>query len=509
MDLHSVLERVITVAQEEFINNSTTDPKLMNYILLRQPPNVTKNDLDVSIKELLKVLSQSFKEKEEDTEKPKNFSFRYNKCIQLFESDRDIECLQEIQIILKDMELSQKEKQALNILEICVHYKRFEYEKAFIMIKEINEEIEEEVLFYYIGIKGAVLSEMGVQKKSATYIRQGIHCFEQQLDLVTEENSNFVHSILYNLGTSHLNVKENSNDIELAIEYLEEAAKLNPSDAQVYKNLGSAIGYKGNYEKEMELYDKALALNPNLFEALCAKAWGLLNYEHQIDESIALYKKALTHKDRMFHFPTIYYWLAINYLHKDSLDIVLQTIDKGLEIEPDNIHLLGLKIDTISNSFNENPSKYLQKLHQLIEISGSGLDTEMKIQIINTLISANDLRKAQEIVDSLLSQGECNRLTDVLIGFVYFLYDNNKESLKDENVIKYLNQINSNYIQNRDLVEPYNFLMSQYYLLNEQHDESIEALKQILSDGMMSIPIHNVYALIGDGYAQKEDYENS
>ncbi|MGA3117250.1 MAG: hypothetical protein ABSF90_22755 [Syntrophobacteraceae bacterium] len=53
---------------------------------------------------------------------------------------------------------------------------------------------------------------------------------------------------------------------DLAIESLEKAFRVNPSNAVLFNDLGSAYGMRGAQKKELEAYGKAILLKPE-FEA--------------------------------------------------------------------------------------------------------------------------------------------------------------------------------------------------------------------------------------------------
>jgi tetratricopeptide (TPR) repeat protein len=511
-DFIAILKRVITTAQEQFKNNSTTDPKLMNYILLRKPTPISKDEIDVYMIEIVKKLNKidsKLVHIENPEKEEQSFIDWYNKCIALYENKLDNECLVEIDKLKDSLEVTNVQEQSLEILKICIAYRQFHYDKAYILVKQLEEELDEDILFYFLGIKGAVISEQGESCKSKALIKQAIDTFEKQLDLLTEETEGFLVSILYNLGTSYLNLGQSIEDIKIAIHYFEEAVEINPSEAQTLKNLGTAYGYLGEIEKEVECYNRALEINSNLFEALCAKSWTLLNYDHNIEDSINCYKKALTHKERLLHFPTIYYWLSIGYLHQEALDVALISIDKGLDIEPDNYHLLWLKIDLLHKLVNDNPERYLPILQNLLDEKQDELNVELYIKIANIFLTLKHLNDCKAIIDKLLDMGKESEIADLLLLYVFYCYDIDKDQLQIAEVRQYFNLICPKNIVNYKLKSPYYFIESQIWIADKEYDKSIDSYQKILEINDGTFKDENVYSLMGESYAKKEDFENS
>ena len=513
-DFTAVVKKIVVLAQDHFRNNSTIDAKLMNYITLRQPRPATNDEVRSYIQEMNKELSKKLDKLTPSYEKSLDglkldFNQHYKLCVNLYDNNKDTECLFEVERLRANSTLDNSQEQALKLLEIGIYYSQYNYEKAYILIKQLEEVLEERLLFYFLGIKGVVLSERGNNINSTTLIKQAIDCFEKQFELMTEETEGYAFTVLYNIGTSFLNLSESVENIQFAIECFQQAASINPGNAEVYKNLGSSYGVLGQVEKEVECYERALANNPDLFEAQCAMAWALLNYEHNIEESIHYYQKALTHKDRMNHFPTIYYWLSIGYLHNEGYEVALKNIDKGLDIEPDNTHLVRLKIDVLDTLIEDNPQKYIPVLHRLQREQQNTLGTDLYKSIAEIYIKAKQFTDCKNIIDKLLSEQKENDIADLLLMYAFSIFDNQKGSVELQTTKAYFEKINPDNIVNPRMNWIYHFLQSQLFMEEQDFDKAIASYQEILAIKNKALEDCNVFSFIGEAYAKKEDFENS
>lgn len=487
-DFTAIVKKIIVLAQDRFRNNSTIDAKLMNYITLRQPRPATNDEVRSYIQEMNKELSKKIDNLTQHTSYDisldgvkLDFNQHYKLCIKLYDDNKDTEGLFEIERLRENIVLNNWQEQALRLLEIGLYYNQYNYEKAYILIKQLEQVLEEHLLFYFLGIKGVVLSERGNNINSTSLIKQAIECFEKQFELMTEETEGYAFTVLYNIGTSFLNLSESVESIQFAIECFEQAASINPSNAEVYKNLGSSYGVLGQVEKEVECYEKALAINPDLFEAQCAMAWALLNYEHNIEESIHYYQKALTHKDRMNHFPIIYYWLSIGYLHNEGYEGALKNIDKGLDIEPDNTHLVRLKIDVLDTLIEDNPQKYIPVLHRLQREQQNTLGTDLYKAIAEIYIKAKQFTDCKNIIDRLLSEQKANDIADLLLMYAFTIFDNQRGAVELQTTKTYFRKIIPDNIVNPRLNWIYHFLQSQLFMEEQDFEKAIASYQEILA----------------------------
>jgi tetratricopeptide (TPR) repeat protein len=83
-----------------------------------------------------------------------------------------------------------------------------------------------------------------------------------------------------------------NKDYETALNYYNEALKIDPNITSIWNNKGLTLYYLGRYSESIECYDKALELDPNNTIAWCNKGNSLYKLK-KYKESIECYNKAL------------------------------------------------------------------------------------------------------------------------------------------------------------------------------------------------------------------------
>ncbi len=115
--------------------------------------------------------------------------------------------------------------------------------------------------------------------------------------------------------------QENTNDLDAAISSYQHAYSLNPSDIDIYLNLGNVFFEKGSYDNALIVYRKALESSPHNARLHCNLGylyWGKGN----IEEAIKEYEKAIQYDNT---YDIAYNNLGVIYL--DDLGRVKKAIE--------------------------------------------------------------------------------------------------------------------------------------------------------------------------------------
>ena len=126
------------------------------------------------------------------------------------------------------------------------------------------------------------------------------------------------------------NSYDNKGEYDRAIQDYDKAIELNPNDAEAYNNRGVAYENKEEYDRAIQDFDKAIELNPNDAEAYRNRG---IAYEHkeEHDRAIQDFDKAIeldpndaeAYRDR-----------GIAYEHKEEFDRAIKDYDKAIELNP-------------------------------------------------------------------------------------------------------------------------------------------------------------------------------
>lgn len=139
---------------------------------------------------------------------------------------------------------------------------------------------------------------------------------------------------------------ENRADTEAAIKVLEEAVAIDPNFAEAFAQLArgyNTMAFKYSADSERKQYyenaevaiDKALALNPNLAEAHFARGLILWTNTKRFPHEMAIqsFKRSL---DLDPDLDETHHQLSLVYSHIGLLDEALHSVNKALEINPNN-----------------------------------------------------------------------------------------------------------------------------------------------------------------------------
>lgn len=113
------------------------------------------------------------------------------------------------------------------------------------------------------------------------------------------------------------------------------AAKTSPSSPQNHNNLGDLYGRRGDLEKAVEEFKKAIELKPNYGDAY----HNLANTYQQMgrtDEAIKNYQEAIKFNPNLWQS---YQNLAAIYFEQEKFELAAENMEKAIEVNPQNANL--------------------------------------------------------------------------------------------------------------------------------------------------------------------------
>lgn len=233
--------------------------------------------------------------------------------------------------IFKDLAKSNKDALILNALAIC-HYELYQYREALIAINESIALKDSKSLYLN---KASILTELGTLNKDKQILLQAIDIYKNLM-----ESDEITEQLIFNYS----NALRAIGDFESAGLLLDEVIQMNPNNAQAWKNLGSIFWEYGMHDKEMECYNKALSIQPDLQEALFSKGVTLFKAFGETENGLELMIRSTKISDRFkFDFPHVYFWIAEAYLNLKSIEDAKKWNLLGLDIVPSDKHLLMQK----------------------------------------------------------------------------------------------------------------------------------------------------------------------
>lgn len=222
----------------------------------------------------------------------------------------------------------------------CQYY-MYDYRSAIV---HINKALELETDDVFLLTKGCILAEDGIRNNDAYKLAEAEKIFS---DLYTR-HPNAVHA--YNLA----NTISKFNKLKEAEVLYKFALKANPNYAEAWKNLGQIYYDLRKHEDEIKCYDKALSINPDLYQATISKAITKGFIYHQYKNSLKEILATIQKQPRTFsEFPVIYYWLGFFYYKIKDVKESMYWINKGLSNNPGHSLLINLKSKILSEVIEE------------------------------------------------------------------------------------------------------------------------------------------------------------
>lgn len=229
------------------------------------------------------------------------------------------------------------------VLAQC-QYQLYDYRNAIININRASELLSDDKVLL---TKGCILAEDGIRNNDFYKLAEAENIF---IDLYTRE-PNAVHA--YNLA----NTVSKFNKLKEAEKLYKFALKKNPNYAEAWKNLGQLYYDLRKHKQEIKCYNKALSVNPNLFQASVSKAITNGFIYHQYKQSLKTIHSVIQKEPKVFaEFPVIYYWIGYFNFKVNDLENAFVWINKGLSNNPGDKLLSNLKANIFAESLDTNNS---------------------------------------------------------------------------------------------------------------------------------------------------------
>jgi len=176
-------------------------------------------------------------------------------------------------------------------------------------------------------------------------------------------------NVIQNLTASELNKKALAlkkdyeySDPDKALEYLNQAVRLDPNYAESYNNRGDAWADKGDIDKAILNYRKAIELDPNNTDAY--NSWGIvLGKKGNYDQAIWYFTKATELNPE---YVNAYYNRGKIWYKKDNYDRALQDFTKSIDLDPNDADAYYNRGQTWY--FKGNYDQAIQDFTKLIEL---------------------------------------------------------------------------------------------------------------------------------------------
>lgn len=233
------------------------------------------------------------------------------------------------------------------VIKAQVHIQMGENRVALDILKEA-ERLEP----YYAELhmtRGSIYSQMGLHEKSIACFRKAAEydapkdevdfCIAYELvNLESFEDAIPLFKSCLSINPDHdiaLNelafCYEMTGDQEDGVKFFEQLTDTRPYSAFAWFNLGVAYSRNGLFEKSLECYDYALAINDTFSVALINKA-NLLGTLNRLDEAIAAYTECLAQEPQR---ADTHYFIGECYERKNDLDTALLYYHKATRIDAD------------------------------------------------------------------------------------------------------------------------------------------------------------------------------
>ncbi len=394
----------------------------------------------------------------------------------------------------------------INMIEGLAHslYLNYNYKEA---LQNINKVLEFSDKPSYHLIKACILAEDGIQNNIKGKIVKAKNIFKKFV------NNNYYQDIHhYNYANTLSRLGEN----EEALKHYKICLELNPNNAEAWKNLAQVYFDINQHDKEIECYNKALNINPNLTQALFSKGVSLSFIYGKDKVGLDLMIEALDNDEDMLQKYTLgHYWLAYSNEKLDNLEESLKWIDKGLDYEPENIYFLNFKSKLLEKHWIDH--EWIK--NEAINFFEYRLELENNFPSLYFLIIINNIKNEQEIIKlikkytSLIKNSNHNTLKkcDIRVNesITFLLHYNKYLNLRHthpisryiDHLISELFSISPQFFEILDLIfaNCYSNGILEFYNTKDRE----QMIQKILSE--LSFAYKSIFVLIPDDNFSEED----
>lgn len=216
-----------------------------------------------------------------------------------------------------------------NVIALC-HYGMFHLKEALIAITKALEGLKDHQTL--LLNKAAILTELGITTNDKNKLKIAVEIYEKLIS-----NGSSSADLYYNYANA-LNGLELKKEAEST--FLK-CLKLNPNKAEAWKNLGSVYHDTKFYKKELECYEFALRINPNLQEAIYSKGVTLFKAFGKVEEGLKFMIKGISISNKFeILFPYAYFWVAEAYLELGKIEEAKVFNEKCVHANPDDKYML-------------------------------------------------------------------------------------------------------------------------------------------------------------------------
>lgn len=383
-------------------------------------------------------------------------------------------------------------------------YQLFHYKDA---LYYINKAIKLSETSNQKLIKACILAEDGMQNGIKAKLVQAKNLFNQFItDFPNHDNYH------YNYANTLSSLGENDE----ALTHYEICLTSNPNNFQAWKNLGSVYYNLKLHDKELECYDKALAIEPNLPQALFSKGVTLSHIFEKYDEGLLLMLKSIKYAENLFsNYPIGYYWLSYVYEKINDLKESFKWINEGLDQYPENMFLLKFKLNLFISYWKNLP--WVKE--EAILFLEYRLEVKTNYQNLYYLITFREIKDEETIINLLvqyiplfksdtfeiLAKSKVN-IHDQLPFLLY--YDQYLDFRQKYPLSRYTNHVNSDFYSiSSGFWDILDLLFAKSYsvaIAISAENENSEFIAQEILNNLLFVP-QSIFELIPDKTFNKDE----